>query len=75
MEVVRAPASPPEKGENVKRSKERAEQARKGPFDVGDGPNTVSESTVSSAELSEVFWRSLIGDRQRGSAMEGVGEN
>ena len=28
------------------------------PVSVGDGPNTVSESTVSDTELSEFFWSS-----------------
>ena len=28
-------------------------------FFLGNGPNTVSESTVSNTELSEFFWGSL----------------
>ena len=31
---------------------------------VGNGPNTVSESTVSNNELSEFFWASLSSGRE-----------
>ena len=33
-------------------------RSRNGPGSFGNGPNMVSESTVSSTELSEFFWAS-----------------
>ena len=38
---------------------------------IGNGPNTVSVSTVSNTELSEFFWAHWVGEIQKGTAGRG----